>query len=701
MSRSDPPGAGLDGAGPLAPGGLLDVLAIAAAVLDAQGRIVFWSPQAEDLFGYTAEEALGRPAAKLLVDDQEFERVLTLFARVMAGEGPYVGTFPVRHKDGHRLLTEFRNVRLQDEHGRVYALGLASDRETVRRVERDLALSERLVSHSPVGLAVLDTDLRYVLVNPALERIDGLPAEEHLGRRAGEMLPFLDTDAVESVMRRVLADGIPLVNRRSVGYPPSDPETEHAWRASYFRLEDLSGRVIGLAVSVLDVTEQHQVAIEAAQARSRLALIADASVRVGTTLDLDTTALELADIAVPELADIAAVDVLESVLDIVGVGRGTDAPPGGLAFRALAVKAARPTPAGLAADPVGEPAAYGADRLVTRCVATGRPVLVARVRPEDLPRIARDGQAARLLAEAGLRSYLAVPLIARSEVIGVLDLKRTDTPRPFDHDDVVLASELAARAAVSIDNARWYQSQRHAARALQRHLLPHHPSLRPGLEIASRYRPAGAAVDIGGDWFDVIPLAGDKTALVIGDVMGRGINAAATMGQLRTATRTLADLDLAPDEVLYHLDRITAGLDDTIATCVYAVHDPHLARYCIAGAGHLPPVLIPVDRAPELVNLPTGSPLGVGKGDFRAVIVDFSVGHQLALYTDGLVETRDQDIDARLQVLLNLLGDRPGSPEETCDLLLDSLHNPDEPDDVALLIARARPLAPDTGPERT
>ncbi|GAA0691485.1 SpoIIE family protein phosphatase [Kitasatospora atroaurantiaca] len=686
MSTSDAFRAGLSQASvvPSEPGGLLDVLGVAAVVLNADGRIVLWSPQAEDLFGWSAEEALGRLAAKLLVAEEHYDLVLELFARVMAGGGAWAGVFPVRHKDGSTRLVEFRNMRLLDESGGIYALGIATDEVTLRGVERDLALSVRLVAQSPIGLAVFDTDLRYVLVNPSLERINGMPAEKHIGRTVPEALPFLDAPAIEAAMRQVLGTGTPLLDHFTVGRTPADLETDHAWLVSFFRLEDLAGRVIGLAASVVDVTERHNAAIGAAEARRRLAVIAHASVRIGTTLDLDQTARELADVVVPDLADIAAVDVLDSVLE----PRITTAPVAGPAvFRALAVAAADSGDAVQAADPPGEIARYDADRLVTRSVTTAQPVLVAHVGEQDLPRIARDERAAALLARAGLHSYLAVPLIARGEVLGALDLKRTRNPRPFDEDDVILAGELAARAAVCIDNARWYQSQRNASLTLQRHLLPHRPPQPVGLEVAYRYQPAAAAHEAGGDWFDAVSPAGDKTALVVGDVMGHGINAAATMGQLRTATRTLAGLDLDPAEVLHHLDRIAGGMDETIATCVYAVFDPHHGQCRIALAGHLPPVLVRPGHPPVLLDLPAGAPLGVGGVPFEATTVDLNAGDRLVLYTDGLVETRGQAIDTRLDLLLSLLTDPRLPLEDTCDRLLTALRHPDDHDDVALLIA--------------
>ncbi|MER6052809.1 SpoIIE family protein phosphatase [Streptomyces sp. NPDC001793] len=683
-----PESAAQSGAGPTHPGGLLDVLGVAAVMLDAKGRITLWSPQAEELFGWAAEEALGRSAVRLLVPPEHVDLVLRLFAEVMSGGESWAGVFPVRHKDGSTRLVEFRNMRLQDKNGAAYALGIATDQAVLREVERDLALSVRLVAQSPIGLAVLDADLRFVMVNPALERINDLPAEQHIGRHVRDALSFLETDAIEERMRSVLATGRPLLDEFSVGPTATHPEADQAWSVSYYRLEDANGRVLGVATSVVDVTEQHRAATEAARARRRLAVIADASATVGTTLDVGRTAQELADVIVPELADLAAVDVLDAVLD----GRRPGARGGPARFRALAVAAAGDTPAVGAADPTGQLAAYETERLITACVTEARPVLVGEVGPEERRHIAADAQGAELLREAGLHSYLAVPLIARGEVLGALSLYRTDNPVPFDEDDAVLAVELAARAAVCIDNARSYQSERRTALTLQRHLMNHRPPRPTTMDIAYRYQPAQAASEVGGDWFDVIPVAGDKTALVVGDVMGSGINAAATMGQLRTTTRALADLDLAPAEVLDHLDHIAGGLDPAFATCLYAVHDPHRQECRIAVAGHLPPVVVRPGGPPELLDLPTGAPLGVGGVAFEQTTVPLRAGDQLVLYTDGLIETRDQAIDTRLDLLLGLLAEPERPLEELCDRLLGELRHGNDHDDVALLIARIREL---------
>ncbi|MFF4506723.1 SpoIIE family protein phosphatase [Streptomyces sp. NPDC001401] len=685
-AESFPSDSDTDGFEPPPPTGLLDVLSVAATVVDADGRIVFWTPQAEELFGYTAQEALGRYAAQLFIHPEHLKSVVKLFTEVLETGRSWAGAFPIRHKDGSTRVMEFRNMRLQDDLGDVYALGIVADHNLLQRVETDLALCERLINQSPIGLALLDPDLHYLLVNPALERIDGIPAEEHLGRGLRGTLPLRDVDSIEGALRQVLTTGTPLLDQYHVGRPPADPDHEHAWSLSFYRLEDPGGRVLGAAASVVDVTERHRAAAEADRARRRLALIADASVRVGTTLEVEETARELAEIAVPQLADVVAVDVLDSALACRRARRPDDGPE---LFRALALKAAHPTVALRAADPPGGLAAYDGDRLVTLCVHTGRPVLVRHVGDRDLPRIARDAEAGSLLARAGVHSYLAVPLIAHGEVLGALDLKRTTNPLPFDEDDVVLASELAGRAAVAIDNARWFQSVRNTALTLQRSLLPDHPPQHAGLELASRYQPAQATSEVGGDWYDVIPLSDDRTALVVGDVMGNGIDAAATMGRLRTATCAYADLDLAPEAVLQHLDKITCDLEHYIVTCLYAVYDPRTRLCHIANAGHMPPALVGPEHPAELLDLPSGAPLGVGGIPFETTTARLDPGDLLVLYTDGLVETRHHPIDDRLDVLLSFL-DEPMRPlEETCDLLLYGLRHPDDHDDVALLIARA------------
>ncbi|MFC9683185.1 SpoIIE family protein phosphatase [Streptomyces sp. NPDC056948] len=666
-----------------APGGLLDLLKVAAVVLDAGGHIALWSPEIEQLLGYTPAEALRQRADTLLVAPENRTRGRELFAQVSSG-ARWAGVFPLRHKDGTDRAVEFRTMRLLDPEGQPHLLGLATDATTVRIVERDLALSHSLVNQTPLGIAVFDNDLRWVGVNPALERINGVPEEAVLGRRVGEVLPDLEVEAIEARMRHVLETGRPLLDQQTIGRTAADAQ-DRAYSESYHRIEDTDGRVLGLAMAVLDVTERQQAAAEVAQARQHLSVIADAGVRIGTTLDLQQTARELADVVVSQLADLAAVDVLESV-----VAHGTIAPVSGGApaeFRALAVAAGYATDAIHAADPVGELATYGSSRIITQCVRSARPVLVERVDAKMMRRIARDGRAAQTLHEAGAHSYMAVPLMARGRVLGTLTLYRTVDERPFDDRDQVLASELAARAAICIDNARLYGRERGTALTLQRSLLPAAPAEQEGLDIAARYRPALS--EVGGDWYDVLPLGPGRTALVVGDVMGKGVQAAAIMGQLSTATRALARLDLPPAELLRHLDDIAGSLGDAIATCVYAVCDLRRGTCALSSAGHLPPVLAGADGIAKLVDVPGGVPLGVGGVEFGTVEVELPPGSLLALYTDGLVENRGEPIDTGLSTLTHLLQNAGPSLQRTSDSLLSAL-SPEPDDDVALLLVRTR-----------
>ncbi|CAL9402836.1 hypothetical protein SUDANB1_01491 [Streptomyces sp. enrichment culture] len=666
-----------------APGGLLDLLKVAAVVLDAGGHIALWSPEIEQLLGWTAAEALRQRADTLLVSPENRSRGRELFAQVSTG-ARWAGVFPLRHRDGTERAVEFRTMRLLDPEGQPHLLGLATDATTVRQVERDLALSHSLVNQTPLGIAVFDNDLRWVGVNPALERINGVPEEAVLGRRVGEVLPDLDVAAIEARMRHVLETGRPLLDQQTVGRTAADLQ-DRAYSESYHRIEDTDGRVLGLAMAVLDVTERQQAAAEVAQARQHLSVIADAGMKIGTTLDLQQTARELAGVVVPHLADLAAVDVLESV-----VASGTITPVSGGApaeFRALAVAAGYPTDAIHAADPVGELATYGSSRVITQCVRSARPVLIERVDGKMLRRLARDSRAAQALHEAGAHSYLALPLVARGKVLGTLSLYRTVNERPFDDRDQVLASELAARAAICIDNARLYGRERGTALTLQRSLLPSTPAQREGLDIAARYRPALS--EVGGDWYDVLPLGPGRTGLVVGDVMGKGVQAAAIMGQLSTATRALARLDLPPAELLRHLDDIAGSLGDAIATCVYAVCDLERGTCELSSAGHLPPVLAGADGSARLLDVPGGVPLGVGGVEFGTVEVDLAPGSLLALYTDGLVENRSEPIDTGLDTLTRLLGNAGPSLQRASDSLLSAL-SPEPDDDVALLLVRTR-----------
>ncbi|WP_330350889.1 SpoIIE family protein phosphatase [Streptomyces sp. NBC_00582] len=435
-------------------------------------------------------------------------------------------------------------------------------------------------------------------------------------------------------------------------------------------------------------------------ARERLALLYDAGVRIGTTLDVTRTAEELAEVAVPRFADFAAVDLADPVLhgeEPAPTGAGTP-----LRRVALGAVYEEPTLYG-----VGDRAGYVPSTPQARSLESGQSVLEP-VLAEARGWLANDpARGARMLA-AGVHSLITVPLRARGVTLGVVSFYRARQPAPFEEDDLSLAQELVGRAAICIDNARRYTREHNTALALQRSLLPRGRPEQNAVEVAYRYLPARAGV--GGDWFDVIPLSGARVALVVGDVVGHGLHAAATMGRLRTAVHNFCSLDLAPDELLTHLDDLVGrldrgegwGVEDTHpdtgiigATCLYAVYDPVLRRCTLARAGHPLPAVVRPDGTVDFVDLPPGPPLGLGGMPFETAELELAEGSQLVLYTDGLIEDRLQDIDVGLDRLRKVLACAERAPEDTCEAVVDALLPARPTDDVALLVARTRALGPE------
>ncbi|MEU2516304.1 ATP-binding SpoIIE family protein phosphatase [Streptomyces syringium] len=232
------------------------------------------------------------------------------------------------------------------------------------------------------------------------------------------------------------------------------------------------------------------------------------------------------------------------------------------------------------------------------------------------------------------------------------------------------------------------RQQREAAVTLQRSLLPQELEQPDDLRVAATYQPGGKDAAVGGDWYDVITLGAGRTALVIGDVMGRGVRAAAVMGQLRTAVRAYARLDLPPHEVLQLLDGLATEIDPTqIATCVYAVHDPNEGRLVYASAGHLPILVRDPDGTVRRAAEPTGPPLGTGGWLHTSGTVPLGPGSSAVLYTDGLVERRDEDIYDGVEALERAFSGATGSPQVMCDRLIRALGvTADHDDDVAVLV---------------
>lgn len=397
-----------------------------------------------------------------------------------------------------------------------------------------------------------------------------------------------------------------------------------------------------------------EVPLDRLTTRGRLAWLNSAGSRIGTTLDLEGTAQELAEFTVPGFADGAAVDILESVLRGEEGSRwtGTGVP----LMRAIAVCAVDEL-SSLEPTPVGETFARTEESHETLlhqyCLRQGRPVLVSRMRDADFHKVAPTESAAAQMRAAGVHSYLAVPLIARGLLLGSADFVRGPGSRPFTSTDLALAEQLASQAAVYIDNARLYGRERAHVVSLQRSLLPRATPVTPGLRVRAEYAPSTAHHGVGGDWYDVMALPGGRTAVMVGDVMGHGLPAAATMGRLRAVARTLMTLDMAPERVLARLDLATRDLEDEqVATFLCAVFDPADSTYTLANAGHLPPLLLDGQGSAAFVDVPTGAPLGAGVIPYDPIRLKAPAGSHLAMYTDGLVKSRKEDLDHQLERLL-------------------------------------------------
>ncbi|MFD3694650.1 SpoIIE family protein phosphatase [Streptomyces sp. NPDC058646] len=662
-------------------GVLRELLPIALWREDADGRIVEWSLAAQDLLGHRPEDVLGRPGTAVLVPEANRELAEELTRRVQSGE-TVVGTLPVRHRDGHRVPMEMWIVPARDPQGRTGALLIAVETSQVHHMRDSLAALQSLFTQSPIGLATLGPDLRFLRVNDALARMNGVSAEEHLGKRLTEVVPGVNAAALEAMMQRALDGGTAVVDVRRTGRTPADPDHDRTWSCSYAPLLDGSGRRLGLIASLIDITEGQRAQADAGRARHRFALLAEAGTRIGTTLDLRQTAQEIVEVLVPQLADSADVQLLEAVLEPDEAAASTHG-----VLRRLA--AAFPDPAAPTAKLVaGQTFRIPAGTVYERVIADGQPM---DLYTSDIPALIRDPRAEPLRAYlATLGSARMIPLVARGTVLGAVAVTRLRDREPFDEEERVLIDELVARAALNIDNARMYTRQRQAALTLQRSLTNSALPEVPGLELTGRYLPASDH-DVGGDWFDVIQLPGGRTGLVIGDVMGHGIHAAAVMGQLRTAVRTLARLDVPPEQMLRSLDAVVADLgEDEMATCVYAVHDPESGSCVIARAGHPPPAVAGSDGRITFLDGPPGTPLGTGGQDFPAEEVPLPPGSLLVLYTDGLIEARDRDLDQGMDQLATALHGVDQPLEELCDEILERLLPRAPQDDVAVLLARTR-----------
>ena len=647
----------------------------AVAVVGPDGVVSGWSEGGRLLLGWDADDVVGRPLADLLP----------------GGVTPS-GCAALRHRDGSTVDVVVDVQPLSGAEGQVL---------TVQRWERRPNIADLAFEQCPFALGVYDTEMRFLWVNASACRVITHTEEQVRGLKYLDKFPDLGDKEYTDKLAEVARTGEPA--RLITLYRALGSDSANAWATSIWPVRDAEGRVRAVANWGFDMSAEYW-------ARQRLLMLNEAGRGIGRTLDVIGTARELATTPVPGFVDAVDVDLFEEVL------RGEEPPAEFTAGEAVAlVRAAR------TGEPVPpEPVVHAPGSVAARCMASGVSTVELAADPGEGgewafgPGLAADPAhwppgnpvVDAALAAEGLTGRITVPLRARGALLGVVAFSRLERPEAFTADDLILAEELATKAAVALDNARRYSRERTTALTLQRSLLPQGMPHQEAVEVASRYLPGGTGTEVGGDWFDVVPLSGARVALVVGDVVGHGLHASAGMGRLRTAVRTLADVDLPPDELLTHLDDLVLHLADDLrpdshfqptgesgATCLYTVYDPVSRRVTLASAGHPLPMIVFPDGTLAPVSVQPGPPLGVGGLPFESVELELPEGSLLALYTDGLVESRERDIDQGVEGLRRLLDPSAVSLDALCDTVTDALLQGRRTDDAALLLARTHALA--------
>ncbi len=433
------------------------------------------------------------------------------------------------------------------------------------------------------------------------------------------------------------------------------------------------GFLATFANTTAQVIQRIRAAETAALRAAQLALLADASAELASSLDFHATLTKVAQLAVPRLADWCTVDIVENGI-----------------LRTLAVAHSDPAKVNWAWQlqarwPLDPDAGNGSPHVVR----TGRSEFYPEITDEMLVALARDQEHLRVARELGLSSGLTVPLTARGRTLGALSMIRAGGGRPYGRDDLAVAEDLGRRAGTAIDNAVLYRSSRDVALQLQRAVLPEVPPSVCRCAVAAIYRPSARA-EVGGDFYDILDLGDGRIAAVIGDVMGHGVPAAAAMAQMRSAVRAYASLDPDPGSVVTALDRMFAALCiRQLVTLIYAVLDPATGDLSVVNAGHPPPLVLAEDGGSRLVQGVPQRPLGVG-GEPRTPLHDRLRAHDtVLLYTDGLIERRDEDIDEGLQRLRDAAGLlQIRDLRAATNRLVSRLHNDEIGDDVTAVTLR-------------
>ena len=655
-------------------------------VIDGNGVVVEWSHRAQKLVGCTAEEVVGQPVGHLV----------TRVAEGARGDArPGRADVLLRGADG-RAVADLRVQPMPGPDGTV-AWAVCQAAPGVAAIpDIQAAAAEAWFAHAPVGLYVLDTDLRIVSAGLAAQIMGGVPAERVLGRRLTDVYSLPSPSQIEAMLREVLDSGVPgperVVRMRLKDVPGRARETG----VSAFRLEDQQGAVQGVAAVLADVSEREKK-------RARWHIRMELRERIERTLDVGATCQDLVDAVVPDFADIAVVEVVDSVVHgehppLAPLGR--EVPLRRTAFRYSDGEHQ------VQAHPVGDVRTLPFPGPYAQALTDLKP-RVLDLRP-DLPWLSADPARAEAIRASGARALIAAPLALRGAVLGLLSLYRTEQAGSFDETDVNFVLGLAAKTALCIDRARLYAREHTIATAVQRRLLPARPCSQTGIETAHAqvFGEAG-----GGGWYDAFTLAGARTALAVGKVSGQGIQAAAAMGEVRTVVRSLARLDLEPDELLARLNDTVVLLaaeraalspsdpcqrEPLTASCVYAIYDP-LARTCTyARAYHPAPLIVSPDgTAVEVPDVPPGSLLGTSDGlPFTAVTVKLATGSVLAFYTPSILPATPSGGPGDLDPLRRVLAGAQRPLQDLCDDVVYSLRDGPLPGDAILVLVRTRTFPP-------
>ncbi|MFB7244521.1 PAS sensor protein [Streptomyces populi] len=687
------PGAG-DGVAEHADAGRIP---LAVVVVDRDGLVSHWSSGARRMFGTPKEEALGRHAADLLPVSGALPEGV---------DRPPFGTRATYDGLGPGLESSLDGRLSYPAAGRARLTAAGADRIDV------LWWAYPLVGPGPERLLVLaadagamrheDDDVSFERIAPGFALHTDFPGAEELARRLPEILPSMSVGDGARIVSQVLELGYPVLEFSQNDRVPVTPDWGVPRRVERRARRERAMRAAASGAPVpQDLPDDEREDLEYAAVRERLEFLNEVSGRIGTSLDLSRTVLEVSRAVVPRFTDVAGTYLREQV--VAGEGFPEGVPDTTTMWHRVAVEHTDEPGRWDDVVPVGEAMPFPAHTPFFQCMTTGEPVLVPRISEQVGHMIAAQFEKRDIRPLITGRSMLVVPLKARDVVLGFMILLRHPERVEFNDMDRVTGAELAARAGLVLDNARMYTYQESVAETLQDSMLPTIAPRMAGCDIATRYLPGTLLGRVGGDWFDSVKLPGSRTALVVGDVMGHGLNSAAMMGQLRTAVQTMAALDLPPAQLLRNLDDLAQRLGDSyLATCLYAVYDPIAGMLHIANAGHIPPVLVrAADGRSELLDLPTGAPVGVGGVPFEAVRVRVEPGDRLVMCTDGLVEMRGEDIGVGLATLCESAAHPAASMDQACDTIIRALNTRGgRKDDVALLMARLNGIEPADVAER-